>query len=94
MQVLGEFRQVGRAYNDAVFDNLLAVEPERLLGQHGVGMVLAAAGHPERQAQTDRVIAQHALVLKKTVAGVARGRMDAAGEVNDIAQSLAAGPPQ
>ncbi len=31
LQVLGEFRQVGGTDNNAVFDNLLAVEPERLL---------------------------------------------------------------
>ena len=31
LQVLGEFRQVGGTDNDAVFDDLFAVEPERLL---------------------------------------------------------------
>ena len=31
LQALGEFRQVGGTDDDTVFDDLLAVEPERLL---------------------------------------------------------------
>src|SRR5262249_45613883 len=60
---LGELRQVGRPHEGSVRHDRLAVDPDRLLGQDRVGMILTATRQPERDPETDGVVADDAHVL-------------------------------
>src|SRR5262245_66505113 len=56
-EALGGSGERRRFDDDAVVDDLHAVDPQGLAAQHGIGMILTTTGQPERDAESHRVVA-------------------------------------